>query len=112
MLLKLFIKHKLDEQEGGNMKKAIGIIIIFTLVLGAYSPSFGAEEASEETSKAGRFQIVTTEGQIAYLVDTTTGQVWALSTTRKKGSVSLRWVPIAFTKGTLLPKEDGLWIEK
>ena len=89
------------------MKKVLWVII-FALVLGTYCLSFGAERANE----TGRFQVVPAIKDIVLLVDTATGQVWVFTSTTKEGKPVPKWVPVAFTKNTILPENKNVWVEK
>jgi hypothetical protein len=94
-------------RKGDKMKKVLWIIIL-ALVLGTYCPSFGAEKANE----TGRFQVVPATQDMVLLVDTATGQAWIFSTDIKDGKHVSKWVPVAFTKNTILPENKNVWVEK
>ncbi len=92
------------------MKKVLGIIIIFVLVLGAIYPSFGAEEFKE----IGRFKIVPARQDTILLLDTVSGQVWLFMSTVKEDGIyaKMSWVPIKFAKSAIYPGIEGVLVEK
>jgi len=83
-------------------------IVVCIIVLLSYSFVF----AAEGTKAIGRFQVVASTEKMFILVDTVTGQSWALSTKHtKSGKAIFKWVPVTFDK-TISPGTDEILIEE
>ena len=85
------------------MKRTIGILLVVFLVLFSQGMASAAS-----LDRPGRFQVTAQDEGRTILLDTATGNAWALSAKQIKGGISLRWVPIPFveTKGWPLPGES------